>query len=247
MNKTRPQEVRPIGKRTSLIALVGEAPGKWEHVKGVPFVGPSGQMIRRMAEPHGLDRSSFYITNVYPYWPDHQGLKIKDLEDNHELEPHIDKLHERLDEMPHLRVVVPTGNIALRALTGKTGITKWRGSILEYTTLSGRNIKVIPTIHPAAIMRNWQWFKRTCLDWKKIASEVNNPGAADLPEFSHLIRPSLPDLQDFVTTVLAKPTLPLSLDIETPGRDGVITCIGFSNIARESVVIPTTKDYCGSK
>jgi uracil-DNA glycosylase len=210
--------VRDEGPRNARLVLVGEAPGRQEELIGRPFVGPSGNRLAVWWRKVGLLRSDFYITNVLPYRPE-----SIDKVPREEVEARIRELLERLARLDGPIVIVPTGNYALFALTGKgkvswcrkdgraerPGIMDWRGSILSY-----RGIKVIPTIHPAAVLRQPSLERRALLDWTRIATEQGHPELL-LPQRYHQIKPTVDDVELFVNDALAS-GLPLSIDIETP-------------------------------
>ena len=149
------------------IVLVGEAPGVSEVQYGAPFVGASGQRLfggggeRGWVVEAGLDRSQFRIENVCEYCPPNC---VADLWNRDTWTAWMEDLHERIARLDDPWIIVPTGNYALYALTGKgkvpwhvrdgksnrPGILSWRGSILSYRDRRGRALKVIPTPHPAA-------------------------------------------------------------------------------------------------
>jgi len=206
-----PRFVRDDGPRSARLVLIGEAPGGHEDVRGIPFVGPAGQTIARWWHSVDLTRRDFYITNVYPYQPPNNRLAAIP---KSEIADWTVKLHDRLAALDDPWLIVPTGNTALRALTGKVGIMKHRGSIYEYLDRNGRRIKVIPTIHPAATFQTPYHAKRCVRDWQRIAGDVDFRELR-LPVREHFIRPSLTDVEDFVTDVEAQIMLP-------PGPDTVV-------------------------
>lgn len=223
------------GRLDAKIVLVGEAPGKWEMIRGQPFVGPSGGRLEVWWRKYGLKRADFYITNVLNYQPDNI-----DKVPEEEMRAAIDALLHRLAKLEDPWLIVPTGNYALYALTGKgkvsfhhkdgrherPGITDWRGSILS-VTLPGREcvVKVIPTLHPAFVLRT-PGEERKCLhDWQFIAEELNTREIA-LPQRFHHIKPTLEDVEQFVADAMKERYL--SVDIETPKKwiDEVAVVVG---------------------
>jgi DNA polymerase len=176
------------GPRDARIVVIGEAPARREVEAGRPFVGPSGQRLNEWLAAAGLRREALYVTNVVPY-----RIASADTLTEAEAAPHIEALHQRLAALVDPVVLVPTGNLALYALTGKgrvswhqrdgrslrPGVTKWRGSILSYTDRCGRTVKVIPTIHPAATFARGdagskqaaQWHRLCVADWHRVAGD----------------------------------------------------------------------------
>src|SRR3990167_9165285 len=198
------------GRADARIVLVGEAPGKYEDLRRRPFVGPSGAKLDGWWQAVGLSRKDFYITNVYKYQP--KANKIETVP-KVELAASIDELLNELSQLTEPYIIVPTGNTALRAITGRSGILKWRGSILSCVDRLGRSIKIVPTIHPAAIFRSPYLEKRCRQDWTRIAAEAQFPEVI-VPQREHFINPTLEDVANFHAQAMSAPAL--SIDIETP-------------------------------
>lgn len=154
-----PNYVKGQGPFSSPLMVVGEAPGAVEDESGIPFSGPSGQLLNEMLETAGVRRGEVYVTNVVKYKP-----PFNRLDNLGGIGISIDEQIPALwDEIHAIKpnCIVALGNLSLWALTGKgtrvrktekfSGITTYRGSIL--TALQG-NYKVLPTIHPAALLRS---------------------------------------------------------------------------------------------
>ena len=231
------------GSKSARIVIIGEAGGAAEQAQLKPFVGPSGWRLNDWMSQAGVSRSQCYITNVVPYQP--PGNKIDAVPKN-ELEDWVDKLHDRLAALTDPYVIVPTGNVALRALTGRERdtITQSRGFIQTYVDRNGRTSKVIPIIHPAATFRTPYWQRRCQLDWRRIATEAATK-RLDLIQSEHLTKPSIADCYAYVEDVQKHRDIPLSVDIETPGAR--IGCVGFAQSAKFSFTIPTTLRYWGDQ
>ena len=126
-----PQEeilVPPSGPLDAFIAVIGESAGveEIEHNPPAPFVGKSGKLLRTWARHAGINLSTCYIDNTYPYLP--PGKKLKNVP-KEVLSTEITKMYERLMHLTQVRVIVACGNLSLSALTGFEGISKHRGSI----------------------------------------------------------------------------------------------------------------------
>lgn len=139
-----PNYVQGEGNPNAKIMLIGEAPGKDEDLQGRPFVGASGSFLNELLSEVGLSRSDVWITNVYKYRPPLND--IKKIGDVCNPEEQVENLKEEIRQI-NPNVIVPLGGTALKALTGYTGIQKYRGSILAH---NGR--KYIPTYHPSHIL-----------------------------------------------------------------------------------------------
>lgn len=230
-----PRLVKDEGRQDARIVLIGEAPGQQEDVHGRPFVGPAGQALEHWWREVGLTRRGFLITNVYPYRP--TANKIETVP-KRELEEWTERLHERLAALEDPWLIVPTGNTALFALTGKKGILKHRGSILEYVDGRGRHVKVIPTIHPAMTFRD-PWYERPCrADWKRIAEDVTFRELR-LPERTHHVEPVWSDVEWLMAELKYRDRI--AIDIET--APGMLLCVGFSWDPELSLTIPTVPSY----
>lgn len=259
------------GRLDASIVLIGEAPGTEEAKLGAPFVGASGaklfgggagrtQYEKGWVIEAGLSREQFRIENVCEYCPPNMAAELVD---EWTWKAWMEDLHERIARLDNPRVLVPTGNYALYALTGKgkvhwhqrdgksnrPGILSWRGSILSYRDRQGRTLKVIPTPHPAATFPGRDpGLEPICRrDWRRIAAELATP-TLDLPQRTHLISPTLGDLR-YWTQLVEQATAEdiLVLDIENPQEKGgaPIVCVGFCLDEKLSITIPTTKAYWG--
>jgi len=135
------------GRGENGLVLVGEAPGAHEDRIGRPFVGPSGDLLDEFLAEAGIHRSEVYITNVVKYQPPMNdikkigmmGLSLEECEK--ELWTEINAIKPNC--------ILALGNTALKAVSGKDGIQKWRGSVILG---KDAKTKVIGTIHPAALL-----------------------------------------------------------------------------------------------
>ncbi len=144
---------------------------------------------------------------------------------------------EILKVQPNL--IVAMGNTPLWALTGTAQITKLRGAIAE-ATLSRINknlpqgFKLLPTFHPAYIMRNWTARTTLVIDMMKAKKELEYPDIRRPQRLIH-IRPSLIEMQEFYYKYLRNAKY-ISWDVETARKQ--ITVIGFAPDDKVSIVIP---------
>lgn len=223
----RPDAVPPFGPSDAIICVVGEAPGHEEVAQGRPFCGRSGRLLRHYIRRAGLSPSDIYYDNVYPCYP--PAGKIANV-DHAELETEGTRLCMRLRTLPDLRLIVPVGNTALKALLGFDQITKHRGSMYEW---EGR--KVIPTIHPSAILHGQSsWQRRCMLDWERIAREARTAACIRLVRH-HETNPTTHYAEDFYNRAALAHYL--ALDIETKPSEGRILCVGFSIDPKESMIL----------
>lgn len=129
------------------LMIIGEAPGKHENETGIPFSGPSGEMLDECLRKAGARRGETYITNVCKYQP-----PMNDLSKLHligvDLNEQSEKLWQEEINQRKPKCILAIGDTALEHTVGVTGILKYRGSIL---TAKDGITKVVPTIHPAAL------------------------------------------------------------------------------------------------
>lgn len=149
-----------------------------------------------------------------------------------EFQPELDRLADELLALdPNL--VIALGNTPLWALCGVTGISKIRGTTrLSTHTVSG--FKVLPTYHPAAVLRQWEQRPTTVADLMKAAREREYPEVRR-PECEIWIEPTLEDMEEFYASRILHSRI-LAVDIETTGDR--ITCIGFASSNSTALVIP---------
>ncbi|WP_420959571.1 uracil-DNA glycosylase [Brucella sp. IR073] len=136
------------GDPASPIMFIGEAPGRDEDIEGRPFVGRSGQLLNRMLVAMGLERDRVYIANTIPWRP--PGNRTPTPLETELCRPFI----ERQIELADPKVLVALGGPAAKALTGsQEGILRLRGNWKLHVTPSGKEIPVMPTLHPAYLLR----------------------------------------------------------------------------------------------
>jgi uracil-DNA glycosylase family 4 len=164
LRKTATNLVFADGNPAADVMLVGEAPGADEDRLGLPFVGVSGQLLDRMMAAIGLDRTTFYITNVC-FWRPPGNRKPTDLELAAQ-KPFV----ERHIELVAPKVLVLVGAAAAQGLLGTTeGITRLRGRWFQYRLgETGRTIPAIPIFHPAYLLRQPAQKRETWRDLLKL-------------------------------------------------------------------------------
>jgi uracil-DNA glycosylase len=143
LSQTRTQVVFGTGDPHADLMFVGEAPGFHEDQQGEPFVGAAGNLLTRMIEGIGRRRSDVYIANVLKCRP--PGNRDPEPVEIASCRPFLEGQIDNIDPT----VVVALGNFAARLLLDtKEGITRLRGR--EH---SWRDCILIPTYHPAAVLR----------------------------------------------------------------------------------------------
>ena len=156
--RTRTRHVPGEGSLTARLVFIGEAPGLDEDLQGRPFVGRAGQLLTKMIEAMGLRREEVYICNVLKDRPPNNRTPEPD-----EMAACLPFLERQLDVIQP-RVICALGSIALKALLGPhMFISAARGRVHDY-----RGIPLVPTFHPAYLLRNPPAKKHTWADLKLV-------------------------------------------------------------------------------
>ena len=144
--KGRTRIVFPDGNPSSGIVFVGEAPGENEDLQGRPFVGRSGKILDGMMEEAGFSRADVLITNTVKCRP--PGNRDPTAEEMAACRPFLES------ELEGARLVVGLGKTACRDLMGYEGKMDEIVNIPTTIRVRDRDVKFIPTFHPAATIYN---------------------------------------------------------------------------------------------
>ncbi len=156
--------VHTDGNRKARLMFVGEAPGADEDAQARPFVGRAGQLLTKIIEAIGLKREEVLIGNVNRCRP--PANRPPTPEEASMCKPFL--LREIAAVQPE--VIVVLGNTAMRNLLDlKQGITKVRGQFQNY-----QGVKVMPTFHPAYLLRDPSKKKETWEDLKKVRDYLDS-------------------------------------------------------------------------
>ena len=166
LKRTATNTVFADGNPAHRIMFIGEAPGRDEDKQGLPFVGRAGKLLDKMMAAIHLDRTNAYITNVINWRPP----------DNRDPSP-----EEAAMCLPFLRrhielvnpgVMILLGAVAVRHVMGRSdGIMKTRGKWLDYQ-VNGRMVPVMPTLHPAYLLRQPSHKKLAWRDLQMIEEKI---------------------------------------------------------------------------
>jgi len=154
------------GNPQSLIMLVGEGPGGDEDRLGRPFVGRAGQLLDRILEAAGFKREEVYIANVVKCRPPNNRTPTH--EEVKACYPHL----QRQIKIISPRIIICLGALSTKVLVDPSAqITRIRGGWLEK-----EGLKIIPTFHPAALLRDpkkkklvWQDFQEVKREYKELS------------------------------------------------------------------------------
>lgn len=237
------------GPRNAKILLLGEAPGFSEIKSGKPFSGASGWEMDKMLQEAHIARANCFLCNVIDKRPpsgnasDFFATKTKGKKLGHPFingryvaEPDLHLAIERIRKVISAispNVVICLGDLALWAMTGESGIMKWRGSIMEsLPDEEGKTFKVIPTYNPAFVLRNWPVRSIVVTDFRRAFANSLYPEIRK-PERSYLIKPTI---DQAIAAIRRARGTEFSCDIEF--WHGHIACVGFGFNTKEAACIP---------
>ena len=154
-----------VGSPTADLVFVGEAPGRDEDRQGIPFVGRAGQLLTRIIAAIGLSRDEVYIANVIKCRPPNN--RNPEPDEVATCEPF---LFRQLDVI-RPRVVVALGGFAIRTLLETDeAVSRLRGRVFDY-----RGAKLIPTFHPAFLLRSPERKRDVWEDMKRVRALLAEP------------------------------------------------------------------------
>jgi len=151
-----------VGNPQARLMFIGEGPGEAEDKSGEPFVGRAGQLLNKIMDAMGLSRDEVYIANTVKCRPP----------DNRNPEPDeiatCRPFWHRQVEIVRPEIIVTLGSVASKAvLETEEGISKLRGVFQDF-----RGITVMPTYHPAFLLRSPGMKKFTWEDMKKVMDRL---------------------------------------------------------------------------
>lgn len=149
------------GNPHALLVFVGEAPGREEDLQGKPFVGRAGELLTRIIEAIGLTRKQVYITNIIKCRPPNNRDPRPD-----EIKICLPFLLKQLEAI-RPKIICALGTFAAQTLLGtENKISSLRGRFHDYS-----GAKLMPTYHPAFLLRNPQFKRDVWEDMKMIKEE----------------------------------------------------------------------------
>lgn len=231
------------------VAFVGEFPSSSDMLHGTYLSGSLGKDFDSMVHDAGLLRSTAYITTILKHrprtWnPDDlvESAKSKGIAKGFTLykgrwiHPSLPPLIEQtLEELRAVKpkIIVTLGDFATWAVTGESGIGKWRGSQLWW-----QGIPLVPTYDPAVVVRQWNWRVILVQDLRR-ARIWRDSGCPREPSYSFTTLRTFDAAASYLQSLIQRANggpLPLAIDIETANRE--IDCIGFATSSHEAHCIP---------
>jgi DNA polymerase len=166
LHQCRTNIVHTEGNPQARLMFVGEAPGADEDAQSRPFVGRAGQLLTKIIEAIGFKREEVLIGNVNRCRP--PGNRAPTTEEAAMCKPFL--LREIAAVKPE--VIVVLGNTAMKnLLETREGITRLRGQFQDY-----KGIKIMPTFHPAYLLRDPSKKRETWEDLKKVRDYLDSTG-----------------------------------------------------------------------
>jgi len=230
-----------IGSIGAQLMIIGEAPSYAETAAGKPFVGPSGRELDRLLRESGINRGDTWITNVFKYeipqqqkgkytpsWKRAESIGINVEQSLQELQLEINAIKPNC--------ILALGKTALWALSGRTEIGHYRGSIML-----GMGHKFVATYHPAHLLHQAKggefkgYWNRIImvLDFKRALHQSSFPDLR-LPHRTLSVASNSYHLSQFLNKY--KNYIHPSIDIES--LNCIPTCIGISFVPQEGMTIP---------
>jgi DNA polymerase len=168
LGKNRLNAVIGVGSPTADLMFVGEGPGFDEDHKGEPFVGKAGQLLTRIIEAMGFTRESVYIANIVKCHPMIDPTDPEKRSNDRPPTPlEMETCRHYLDKQIEIikpKIIITLGSSSTKGLLyNEEPISKIRGVVKEY-----KDIKLMPTYHPAALLRNPSLKKSVWDDMKKV-------------------------------------------------------------------------------
>lgn len=134
------------GNPNSSILFLGEAPGKFEDLKGIPFVGSAGKLLDKLLETIDLKRADIYITNVVKFRPPNNRPPTPK-----EIESFREYLNKEIDII-NPKIIITLGRFAMEKFLPNQKITQVHGQKFDLE-INNQKRTLIPMFHPAAALR----------------------------------------------------------------------------------------------
>lgn len=169
LSRCRHSVVFGVGNPRAELMFIGEAPGADEDAQGEPFVGRAGQLLTKIIQAMGRRREDVYISNVLKCRPPQNRTPLPD-----EVANCLPYLLSQI-ELIQPKVIVALGATAVRALLDvQLGITKMRGRWYTF-----RDIPIMPTFHPAYLLRNPAAKREVWEDMKAVLEKLGRQPPAE--------------------------------------------------------------------
>lgn len=214
------------GPSGAKVMIVGECPSVSDLKSGIPFSGGMGEELTRMLHEAGFVRAECYLTFLVKEKV--PGGNMDYLFARNKTEAKAAGISEVMGKFPRPQIlsataallreiesvnpniVITLGEAPLWALTGNSGITKWRGSILPAAAVTPARCplpKILPTYSPAKIQVKWDWRFIAVQDLRRALRESAFPELR-VPAYDFVVRPSFAVAMGWLDGVLERATTP---------------------------------------
>lgn len=229
----------PVGAK---IMILGEAPSDEEVRAGRPFVGPSGRELDRLLHDAGISRANCWVTNACKFKvpPNFEKKKksfyVRAKEVGIDMEQQLAELQVEINDIKP-NVILALGGTALWALSGKTKISQFRGSLLW-----GMGTKFVPTYHPAHLLHSatggeikGYWNRQIIIFDMKRALQESQSATLELPSRTLQVARNSGELHEFFQRY--KDKRKMATDIEAGGHC-LPVCLGFAFNKSHGMAMP---------
>ncbi len=166
LSKTRHHIVFGQGEPSAEVMFIGEAPGAEEDRRGVPFVGAAGELLTKMLKAMGLRRKDVYISNILKCRPPNNRDPLP--EEVAVCLPFLDAQIKAIEP----RIIVTLGRVAAQTLLDtQASLSSLRGTFHNY-----KGISLMPTYHPAYLLRRPEGKRAAWHDLKLVMAEMDRLG-----------------------------------------------------------------------
>ena len=234
------RNIRPAGNlSTANFVLVGEQPGRTELRTNEPFTGPSGKILNESLIKAKITRAECYLTNVIKTLdrPLEHFITFKrsGAAETPEFHGYMKMLQDELSAA-NAEIIIAIGSVALWALTGRVGITKWRGSIIKSNLIP--NCLVIPIIHPATVLPPKRVFKnRLLIEHDLSRAKQVFDGTLYRREYEIKVEPSYQDCLMFLKECELAGLAGITIDYDIEIKNMQVSCISFA-LGTRAISVP---------
>lgn len=241
--------------------FVGEAWGAEEEKAKKPFIGSAGKLLTKCILSAGIPINTCAFTNIMDKRPvgndfrrfllstklakEIKAQPFQGLYPRPELQRAADNLWHFIAELDP-EFIIPLGNYPTWFFVGDrigivnqsgykvpSGISKWRGSqLLATNPVNQKHYKVMPTYHPAAVLRSWEFYIDVMRDLRDRLFR-----SWEEPEYNFIVNPTV---EEAIQILQSLPSKLIAVDIEI-AKDKTISCIGIAWSERDAICIPTGK------
>ena len=223
------------GIKEAKVAFVSSAPRAREQSMGKGYQGADSRTLIDIAHKSGIHLKDMYLTYVVKERPPRDDITFfidlskKDVHHNQKYQMYVESLQKELTSWEG-NVIVAVGLVALYALTGKRGITNWRGSVLDSTLIPGK--KVVPMIDPYISFKQYMYTYLIYHDMQKVNVEQEYPEIRKR-ERKYRLNPTFIEVMDYMSKLEKAPRIGFDVEGVTS-----MSCISLAISETDVMSIP---------